>query len=208
MRAIAILLGRAVTLAAILLGAVLDPSPALAHGGLVQLGVGPDGAGGLNVFAAYVEDGHPARGLALTATAIDGSARLGPLALRPAGEGEGFYLLGTGALPAGHWAVTVTGGPGQQVRPATTSVHVEAHPGGASPSVVAPTSTFHPKSAQEDASGAGHSSALALVAGGLATLTLLGAVSLLIARRRGSVHSAGKAPKDAPRSGQLIGRSG
>jgi hypothetical protein len=176
MRAVTIRLGQVVTLSAILLGAVLDAVPALAHGGPVQLGAGPDGAGGLTVYASYVEDGHPARGLALTATATAGGVDRGPLALRPAGEGEGFYVLSAGALPAGHWTVTVTGDAAQQVRPVTTPVDVAAHGAARSPAAVARTSISH----------AGRSSRSALVAGGLVALALLAGVSLLIARRRGS----------------------
>lgn len=207
MRNLMIRLGHVVTLSAILFVTVLDASPALAHGGPVRLSAGPDGAGGLTVFASYVEDGHPARGLALTATATAGTARRGPLTLRPAPEGEGFYVLSPGALPSGRWTVTVTGTSAQRVRAATTTVDVKAPGGPASPPVVTPTPIAQPKIAQKGASGVGRSSSFPLVAGGLAALTLVGGLSLLIARLRGSAGSAGEPPKRAPRSRQPIGRS-
>jgi hypothetical protein len=207
MRAIAILLGRTVTLVAVLLGAVANPRPALAHGGAVQLGVGPDGAGGLAVLASYVDDGHPVQGLTLAATATAGSVHVGPLTLRPAGEGEGFYILSPGALPSGHWTVTVTGTADRQVRAATTTLDVKAPGATPSPPGVPPAAVGPPKSAEQGATRAGRTSRIALVVGGLAALTLLGGLSLLVARRRGSFGLTGEPRRAAPRSGQLNGRS-
>ncbi|SDZ25687.1 hypothetical protein [Herbiconiux ginsengi] len=104
--ALAVVLGLFLALAAVF-GAV---PAAQAHGGPFQLTVSPDGAGGLIVNAAYVEDGHPVSEIIdPVATAISPSGEsVGPVALVSSPEGEGIWVTPEAFLPDGQWAVTVT----------------------------------------------------------------------------------------------------
>jgi hypothetical protein len=104
--ALAVVLGLFLALAA-----VFGAAPAAqAHGGPFQLTVSPDGAGGLIVNAAYVEDGHPVSEIIdPVATAVSPTGEsVGPVALISSPEGEGIWITPESFLTNGQWAVTVT----------------------------------------------------------------------------------------------------
>ena len=108
---------RRVTLAALLaaaLGTVVAltglAASASAHGGDVVISLGTDGAGGISVNLTYKNDGHPVEESAdVSVTAeSDAGETVGPVALRSASEGVGWYVSDPGVLAEGHWLLTAT----------------------------------------------------------------------------------------------------
>jgi hypothetical protein len=85
-------------------------APATAHGGPIVISVGTDGAGGITANLTYHNDGHPVEESAdVTVTAVsDTGERVGPVALRSASEGVGWYVSDPGVLAEGHWTLTAT----------------------------------------------------------------------------------------------------
>jgi hypothetical protein len=145
------------------LAAVFGAAPAAnAHGGPFQLTVSPDGAGGLIVNAAYVEDGHPVSEIIdPVATAVSPSGEsVGPVALVSSPEGEGIWITPEPFLPDGQWAVTVTTTP-----PSSASTTVDITVAELAPPVE-PGETVAPVvEEQGDASGSGSVDAAAADAG-------------------------------------------
>lgn len=94
----------------VLLGALGTAVPASAHGGPIIISVGTDGAGGVTANLTYQNDGHPVEEAAdVTVTAVsEGGEDVGPLALRSASEGVGWYVSDPGVLAEGHWTITAT----------------------------------------------------------------------------------------------------
>jgi hypothetical protein len=96
------------------LGAVLVfaglTAPATAHGGDIVISLGTDGAGGVSANLTYKIDGHPveeAADVSVTAES-DAGETVGPIALRSASEGVGWYVSDPGVLAEGHWVLTAT----------------------------------------------------------------------------------------------------
>lgn len=85
-------------------------APATAHGGPIVISVGTDGAGGITANLTYSNDGHPVEESAdVTVTAVsDAGESVGPVALRSASEGVGWYVSDPGLLVEGHWTLTAT----------------------------------------------------------------------------------------------------
>jgi hypothetical protein len=85
-------------------------SPASAHGGPIVISVGTDGAGGITANLTYHDDGHPVEESAdVTVTAVsDSGESVGPVDLRSASEGVGWYVSDPGVLTEGHWTLTAT----------------------------------------------------------------------------------------------------
>jgi hypothetical protein len=90
-------------------GGVLYAPAAAAHGGPYELEVSQDGAGGLQVFAKYEEDGHlVAAVMDVTASAESADGRtVGPVALVSSAEGQGRWVTAEPLLDEGEWSVTV-----------------------------------------------------------------------------------------------------
>ncbi|OLT45553.1 hypothetical protein [Cellulosimicrobium sp. CUA-896] len=85
-------------------------APAAAHGGPIVISVGTDGAGGITANLTYHNDGHPVEESAdVSVTAVsDTGESVGPVALRSASEGVGWYVSDPGLLAEGHWTLTAT----------------------------------------------------------------------------------------------------
>ncbi|MBD5786216.1 hypothetical protein IF650_08495 [Cellulosimicrobium terreum] len=84
--------------------------PATAHGGDVVISLGTDGQGGISANLSYKNDGHPVEesaDVSVTATSDDGE-EVGPLTLRSASEGVGWYVSEPEVLSEGHWVLTAT----------------------------------------------------------------------------------------------------
>ncbi len=103
----------ALFVAAVLLavaGGVFHAPAAAAHGGPYEITVSTDGAGGLQVFAHYEEDGHVVEALmdpVAEAVAADGSTA-GPVSLISSTEGQGRWVTSEPFLAEGEWTVTVS----------------------------------------------------------------------------------------------------
>ncbi|WP_382303987.1 hypothetical protein [Herbiconiux sp. UC225_62] len=172
--ALAVVLGLFLALAA-LFGAA---PAAHAHGGPFQLTVSPDGAGGLIVNAAYVEDGHPVSEIIdPVATAVSPSGEsVGPVALVSSPEGEGIWITPEAFLPDGQWAVTVT-----TTSPSSASTTVDITVAELAPPVE-PGETIAPVVEEQD--GASGSSVAAAEAGTASPLTIglwIGAIVVVLA---------------------------
>jgi hypothetical protein len=92
----------------------------------IMLTVSGDGAGGVTVLASYVADGRPYEQplpLVLTGTG-EGGRTVGPLQLRPAPEGRGFYSVAD-ILTPGRWEIVVTA---DQPQPLRAQAVIEARP--------------------------------------------------------------------------------
>ncbi|MFW2513424.1 hypothetical protein ACNI3K_06565 [Demequina sp. SO4-13] len=99
-----------VSLVAAVAGGVLYAPAAAAHGGPYELEVHNDGAGGVQVFAYYVEDGHVVEAImdpVVEAVSAGGIER-GPIRLVSSAEGQGRWVSEEPFLDAGDWTVTVT----------------------------------------------------------------------------------------------------
>jgi hypothetical protein len=186
-----------------------------AHSG-VGLTVSSDGRGAIRVAAQW-RDGHPvtdALGATMTATS-DGGQRVGPLALRPAGQGTGVVTY-AGPLPAGGWSVVIDVG-----TPAIARCEAKltvAGPGGAAP---VPTSVLCPAAAEDSgAAGAGvdagaargaRNAAETATAGSsrstlvvtVVAIIVVGALLLALARRQRIARAARTA--GAPRAARTAG---
>lgn len=112
----------AVAVFAAVVGGVLHAPAAAAHGGPYDIEVHNDGAGGVQVFAYYVEDGHLVEAImdpVVEAVSADGLER-GPIRLVSSAEGQGRWLPEEPFLEPGDWTVTVT-----TTTPEETSVTTE-----------------------------------------------------------------------------------
>lgn len=134
------------TLLTAVVGAVLVlaglATPATAHGGDVVISLGTDGAGGVSANLTYKIDGHPveeAADVSVTAES-DAGETVGPIALRSASEGVGWYVSDPGVLAEGHWVLSAT-----MTEPAEATATAEVD-------VVPPAAP--PASAEDDASAA------------------------------------------------------
>ncbi|MFW7415573.1 hypothetical protein [Demequina sp. SO4-18] len=99
-----------VSLVAAVVGGVFHAPAAAAHGGPYELEVHNDGAGGVQVFAYYVEDGHIVEAImdpVVEAVSADGVER-GPIRLISSAEGQGRWVSEEPFLEPGDWTVTVT----------------------------------------------------------------------------------------------------
>ncbi|GAA2077401.1 hypothetical protein [Microbacterium hatanonis] len=88
---------------------LLAPGAARAHGGPIQLTIGPDGIGGVSLYAQYVRDGHMVNEIIdplVTAKADDGRTA-GPVSLVSSSEGQGRWVSEQPFLGEGRWTVTV-----------------------------------------------------------------------------------------------------
>jgi hypothetical protein len=179
--ALAVALGLFLALAAVFCAA----PAAQAHGGPFQLTVSPDGAGGLIVNAAYVEDGHPVSEIidpVATAVSPDGTS-VGPVALISSPEGEGIWITPEPFLPVGQWAVTVT-----TTSPSSASTTVDIAVAELAPPVepgetVAPV-TEEQGGASGDSAAAAAAAAAAVSASAVSPLTVglwIGAVVVVLA---------------------------
>jgi len=85
-------------------------APASAHGGDIVISLGTDGAGGVSANLTYKNDGHPVEESAdVSVTAeSDAGETVGPLTLRSASEGVGWYVSEPDVLGEGHWVLTAT----------------------------------------------------------------------------------------------------
>ena len=87
---------------------LLTPTTARAHGGPIQLTIGPDGLGGVSLYAQYLRDGHMVDETIdplVTAEADDGRTA-GPVSLTSAGS-QGRWVSEQPFLGEGRWTVTV-----------------------------------------------------------------------------------------------------
>ena len=97
----------------LLLGGVLalvGAAPAGAHGGDVVISLGTDGQGGVSANLTWKVDGHPveeAADVSVTGESAAGET-VGPLTLRSASEGVGWYMSDPGVLADGNWTLTAT----------------------------------------------------------------------------------------------------
>lgn len=97
----------------VLLGGVLalvGAAPAGAHGGDVVISLGTDGQGGVSANLTWKVDGHPveeAADVSVTGESAAGET-VGPLTLRSASEGVGWYTSDPGVLADGNWTLTAT----------------------------------------------------------------------------------------------------
>lgn len=97
----------------LLLGGVLalvGAAPAGAHGGDVVISLGTDGQGGVSANLTWKVDGHPveeAADVSVTGESAAGET-VGPLTLRSASEGVGWYTSDPGVLADGNWTLTAT----------------------------------------------------------------------------------------------------
>lgn len=97
----------------LLLGGVLalvGAAPAGAHGGDVVISLGTDGQGGVSANLTWKVDGHPveeAANVSVTGESAAGET-VGPLTLRSASEGVGWYTSDPGVLADGNWTLTAT----------------------------------------------------------------------------------------------------
>ncbi|MCB7138001.1 hypothetical protein [Cellulosimicrobium marinum] len=180
------------------LGAVLClvglVAPASAHGGDIVISVGTDGAGGISAYLSYKNDGHPVEAAATVAVTAESDAgeTVGPLDLRSASEGVGWYVSDAGVLPEGHWVLTATMTEPEEVTASAEVDVVAAAPGEGD--------TGTDDQAGDTAEGEDASSgpgALWWVAVVVAVLAL-GALGLWLARRR----SATAAPVPASGKGR------
>ncbi len=136
-------------IAAVAVG-VLHAPAAAAHGGPYELEVQNDGAGGVQVVAHYVEDGHRVEAImdpVVTAVSADGIER-GPVRLISSAEGRGRWISEEPFLDTGDWTVTVTTTTPQEVS-TTVEFTVEATEPAPAPESAAPEES---PSAEPDAS--------------------------------------------------------
>ncbi len=90
--------------------ALVGAAPAGAHGGDVVISLGTDGQGGVSANLTWKVDGHPveeAADVSVTGESAAGET-VGPLTLRSASEGVGWYTSDPGVLADGNWTLTAT----------------------------------------------------------------------------------------------------
>lgn len=195
-------------LVAAMIGAtlLLWQESAEAHAGM-GLTIVSDGKGSVNVAAQW-RDGHPVTeplGATMTATSEAGQ-RVGPVPLRPAGEGIVRYA---GPLPAGTWSIVVDVGTPAIARCAATFPVVAARAAGAAPSPAQSTTRCAVAAGAEGTSTGGSGPSLRLRLWVLAAMGGIAAVwgMFAMARRRSAVAADGTGPvvrparagKDRPR---------
>lgn len=170
-------------------GGVLHAPAAAAHGGEYELEVSQDGAGGLQVFGRYVEDGHlvdAVMDVTAQAEAADGRTA-GPVALVSSSEGQGRWVTEEPFLDEGEWTVTVsTTTPQEASVTADFTVVALEPPPPVEPSASATEAPSEPAgegdAAQDSASDASGIPVPWIVGGAL--LVAVGAITVVALRRR------------------------